>query len=192
MPSYLSSLRPSSSARANNIRHTSQGLQAPILGTPEIAPDFVHWPGPLPKWAEPLSAGAQAALDEAKSLFLARIAAVPLDSLRPIQALVKPETPYDKQLLGWYAGLAGEQLMQMYADQSNGGYILGIKEPGTWELILVQNMYKGADVYDKEELVSHHLTNDAGRQASYSMCYVRKSLVLVSLPHPRFTPYPNC
>jgi hypothetical protein len=52
-------------------------------------------------------------------------------------------------------------------------------------------MYKGADVYDKEELVSHHLTNDAGKQASQSMCYVRKYLVLVSPPHPRFTPYPN-
>lgn len=97
-------------------------------------------------------------------------AAVPVDSLRPIQALLKSVTQ-----LGEHAGQESSfedryrpQSVQQYTAQSEGGYVLGITtgEGGTWEGILVQNMYKDKDVYDEEELVSHHLTNDAGKQAS--------------------------
>lgn len=131
------------------------------LGTPEIAPPFVHPPGPMPKWMRPLSFRAQSALDEAKELFLAHIGAVPLEGLPSIQELLSA-TLCDRV-----------DVLKIYAEMRNGGYILSLNinhnDPQlalvreTW--LLVQELYK-RDVHEDQELVSHHLTDDAGRQAS--------------------------
>jgi hypothetical protein len=145
----------------------NKDVQTPKVGTPEVGPDFVQYPGAPPKWAAPLSAGAQAALDEAKELFFAHLAAVPLEGLSPIRWLLELEGGKK---------YAGRDMTEVYAESTHkGGYVLGLiwlqavsegnnKHPAYH--VVVQECYNDGVFKGEGELVSYHLTVNAFRQAS--------------------------